>query len=209
MVMFIDSAERNEYITDILTENGVPFKIKRLPVADYVWNDYAIERKSINDFVSSISNNHIFDQLEDLVHNLSLGASRCALVMHGDLKDLEWRYLKCWSVPIFYKHLGEIFTHYPNVGFFWVENEEAFAVLLTAMYHQSFSKKTQHFNFVKKTKRDDINTLIASKHFSMNQAKTILKKYSLRQIFNMELSKMIKLKGFGKIGVNKFIKFRE
>lgn len=207
-MMFVDSAERNKNITNILTENGILFKIKQLPIGDYVWGGYAIERKSMSDFVNSVKNNHIFDQLNDMVYNLSLGASKCALIMHGDLNDLDWRYLKFLDIPIFYKHIGEIFIHYPQVQFFWVENEEAFATLLSAIYHQSYSKKTEHFNFVKKTKRDDVNTLIASKHFSMAQAKLILRKHSLREVFNMELSEMIKFKGFGKIGVGKFIKFR-
>ena len=207
-MMFVDSAERNEYITDILTENGVPFEIKQLPVGDYVWNDYAVERKAMSDFASSALNNHLYDQLEDLVHNLSLGSTRSALIMHGDLNDLDWRVLQHVNISTFYKYVGEVFIHYPQVSFFWVENEDAFATLLSAMYHQSYSKKVEHFNFVKKTKRDDVNCLIASKHFSMDQAKLLLKKYSLRQIFNMDLNTMIKYKNFGKIGVGKFIKFR-
>jgi len=206
--MFIDSREKNQKIIDILNENGVLTEIKELPVADYVWNDIAIERKEINDFVASISTNHLFDQLEDIIYNLSINEARGVLAMYGNLNDLEWRYLKFFSIPIFYKHVGEILSHYPKVDFFWLENEEAFATFLSAFYHQSYTRKKPHLNFIKKTKRDDVNCLIASKHFSVAQAKRILKEYSLRQIFNLDLKDMVKIKGFGKIGVNKFIKFR-
>ena len=123
-MLIVDSMERNSNITDILTENGVPFEIKQLPVGDYVWNNYAIERKEINDFVASVSNNHLFDQLEDMIYNKD---ARCALIMHGSIDDIEWRYLKYMNIDVFFKHIGEIFVHYPQVSFFWVDTELDFA----------------------------------------------------------------------------------
>ena len=207
-MMIVDSNEKNPNIIRILNENGVPTEIKQLPVGDYLWNNIIVERKSISDFVSSISNNHLFDQLDDIIYNLSINDARGVLAMYGNLNDLEWRYLKFFSIPIFYKHIGEILAHYPEVDFFWLENEEAFAIFLSAFYHQSYTRKKPHLNFVKKTKRDDVNCLIASKHFSVAQAKRILKEYSLRQIFNLNLKDMVKIKGFGEIGVKKFLKFR-
>ena len=205
--MFVDSNEKNPNIINILNEYGIQTEIKQLPVADYVWNNYAIERKSISDFIASVINNHLYDQLEDLILNYKSGA-KVALIIHGDLNDVEWRYFKYFDDVSFYKSIGDIFTHYPDIGFFWVPDENIFATMLSSIYHQSFQRKKEHFPFVKKTKNHKVNVLISTKLFSVAQAKRILKEYSLRQIFDMELKDMIKIKGFGEVGVGKFIKFR-
>ena len=207
-MMFVDSNEKNPDILNLLIENGIETEIKQLAVGDYCWNNIVVERKEISDFVSSVSSNHLFDQLDDIIFNLSNNEARGILVMYGNFDDVEWRYLKYFSAPIFYKHIGDVLAHYQNVNFFWLKDEEAFGMFLSAYYYQTFSRKKPHLNFVKKTKRNDVNCLIASKHFSVAQAKRILKEHSLRQIFNMELEDMIKIKGFGKVGVGKFIKFR-
>ena len=208
MGMLVDSNEKNSIITDILNDNGIQTEIKQLQVGDYSWNDIVVERKEINDFISSVYNNHLYDQLEDIIYNLNEGASRGFLIMHGNVNDIKWKYLEYLNITGFYRHLGDVITHNPKVSFCWVNDEYEFATLLTALYHQSFVNKKEHFPFVKKTKRNDVNVLIATKHFSVAQAKRILKDHSLRQIFNMDLEEMIKIKGFGKVGVGKFIKFR-
>lgn len=208
MTMIVDSAERNQYIIDTLQENGVPIEIKQLAVGDYAWNNFVIERKAISDFVSSVVNNHIFDQLEDIAYNLSKSDAKAALVMHGDLNDVEYQFIKNWDEYSFYRSVGEIFTKYPTINFFWVPDDDAFAALVSAMYYQSFSRKIERLPFVKKTKNFKVNVLIASKCFSIAQAKRLLKGRSLRKIFNMTEDEIVKIKGIGEVSAKKFIKFR-
>lgn len=208
MVMIVDSAERNQFIIDTLQENGVPIEIKQLAVGDYTWNNFVIERKSMSDFVSSVVNGHLFDQLEDMVYNLSKFDGRAALIIHGDLDDVEYRFIKNWHETDFYKAGGEIFSKYPTVNLFWVPDDEAFATFLSAMYHQSFSRKIERLPFVKKTKNFKVNVLISTKCFSIVQAKRLLKGRSLRKIFNMTEDEITKIKGIGEVSAKKFIKFR-
>lgn len=61
----IDNRERNSLVPSLLSEN---FEIewKQLPVADYLVNEVAIERKTVSDLKSSIINKRIFDQLLEL-----------------------------------------------------------------------------------------------------------------------------------------------
>ena len=62
----VDYREKNSLVISELI--GLNFKIefKQLPVADYIINNIAIERKTISDFKSSIINKRIMSQLLEL-----------------------------------------------------------------------------------------------------------------------------------------------
>jgi DNA excision repair protein ERCC-4 len=61
----IDHREKNSLVPSILSRE---FKLifKQLPVADYLINSIAIERKTIQDLKSSIINKRIFTQLQEI-----------------------------------------------------------------------------------------------------------------------------------------------
>jgi len=64
--IIIDTREKQSLILSILREKKVNVKLETLEVADYLIGDIAIERKTFSDFISSMINKRLFDQLEAL-----------------------------------------------------------------------------------------------------------------------------------------------
>jgi Fanconi anemia group M protein len=64
--IFIDNREKNSLIPSELVSQNIQIEFKHLPVGDYLVNDVAIERKTLNDLKSSIINKRIFFQLKEL-----------------------------------------------------------------------------------------------------------------------------------------------
>lgn len=64
--IIVDHREKNSLIPSELSNLGFQIEYKQLPVADYLVNNTAIERKTISDFKSSIVNKRIIRQLLEL-----------------------------------------------------------------------------------------------------------------------------------------------
>lgn len=62
----IDYREKNSLVPAILKRLGFEIELKELKVADYIINEIAIERKTVDDFVSSIIDKRLEKQLEEL-----------------------------------------------------------------------------------------------------------------------------------------------
>jgi Fanconi anemia group M protein len=62
----IDYRERNCLIASELVSMGFIIEFRELKVADYIVKDTAIERKTINDFISSMINKRLLKQLQEL-----------------------------------------------------------------------------------------------------------------------------------------------
>ena len=66
IVVFVDTRENNNII-DYLKECGADVRTKQLLVGDYICSDrVGIEKKTIRDFLGSISNQRIFQQIREL-----------------------------------------------------------------------------------------------------------------------------------------------
>ena len=209
MTMLIDYRERDSTILEILYSRNIPIELVSLPVGDYLWNTNVIERKEIKDFLASTINGHVYDQLEDIIHNLSKGFPRAFLVLHGDISDINWKYTCGITMPVFFTMIGEVISSYPNVNFVWLDSENSFANFLSGLYFKSFQEKKEVLSLKKRSKRLDIDTLCATKAFSPKTAKEALKKYSLQEIFTMDIKELIKIDGYGKQRANKFVAMRE
>ena len=64
--IIIDNREKNSLIPSILLSLNFQIEFKQLPIADYLINETAIERKTISDLKSSIINKRIFSQLLEI-----------------------------------------------------------------------------------------------------------------------------------------------
>jgi Fanconi anemia group M protein len=62
----IDYREKNSLVASELVHLGFEIEFKELKVADYIVKETAIERKTVNDFISSMTNKRLFKQLEEL-----------------------------------------------------------------------------------------------------------------------------------------------
>jgi len=61
-----DQRERNSKVIDALKRLGVGVRLEQLDVSDYLVGDYVVERKTVKDFVSSIVDGRIWEQLNKL-----------------------------------------------------------------------------------------------------------------------------------------------
>ena len=61
-----DYREKNCLVASELFRLGINVEFKELKVADYLVNDVAIERKTVSDFISSMINRRLLNQLEEL-----------------------------------------------------------------------------------------------------------------------------------------------
>src|SRR3989344_2659916 len=64
--IIVDNREKNSLVISELIKRNQVVEFAQLPVADYIINNIAIERKTINDLKSSIIDKRIFFQLNEL-----------------------------------------------------------------------------------------------------------------------------------------------
>jgi len=64
--IIIDKGEKNSMLPAELKSLGCEIEFAHLKVGDYIIGDIAIERKTVNDFISSMINKRILRQLEEL-----------------------------------------------------------------------------------------------------------------------------------------------
>ena len=79
--IIVDERERPSGVPDELRSLGAPIEFRVLDVADYVVGSYAVERKSVRDFVSSLYSGRLFDQ----AHRMGEAYRTSMLVVEGDL----------------------------------------------------------------------------------------------------------------------------
>lgn len=64
--IIIDYREKNSLVPSVLVSLGAEIELKELKVADYIVKDVAIERKTVFDFISSMKNKRLVNQLKEL-----------------------------------------------------------------------------------------------------------------------------------------------
>ncbi len=67
ILIYADTREQNTYVKEHLVEQGAIVKEKQLETADYILSStIAVERKTVNDFASSLVDGRLFKQIETL-----------------------------------------------------------------------------------------------------------------------------------------------
>jgi len=61
-----DNREKNSLVFSELSSLGIQVEVKHLPVADFLINNIAIERKTVSDFIGSMINKRLARQLEEM-----------------------------------------------------------------------------------------------------------------------------------------------
>ncbi|MEM4680344.1 MAG: helicase-related protein [Nanopusillaceae archaeon] len=76
-----DYKEKDSGVLQILSERDLLIKLENLEIGDYIIGNYIIERKTILDFISSIADGRLNDQLSKLKDKNSI------LILEGDEED--------------------------------------------------------------------------------------------------------------------------
>jgi len=76
----VDDRELKSGICDELAKLNIEFEVRRLKIGDYVINSKIyIERKTVPDFIESLHDNRLFNQ----VHNLRKDSKRAIIIIEG------------------------------------------------------------------------------------------------------------------------------
>lgn len=123
----MDEREKSSRVPFRLKGLGVAVLFRHLTVGDYIVSeDCAVERKTVRDFVNSISSGRLFDQ----VYRLASSYSKPTLIVEGDV-DLAISLLK-GGIRSFYGALTYLWMVY-DVASFFTSNEFETAELLYAL----------------------------------------------------------------------------
>ncbi|WP_461864735.1 DEAD/DEAH box helicase [Thermococcus sp.] len=86
IVIYVDSRELRSQVPKHLKDMGAHIQVKTLDVGDYIVSeDIAVERKSANDFIQSIIDGRLFDQ----VKRLKEAYERPAIIIEGQLYGIR------------------------------------------------------------------------------------------------------------------------
>lgn len=86
VVIYVDTREQASGVTLLLTENeDASIHVKQLEVGDYVLsNEVVVERKTIADFLGSVVDGRLFNQLSSMSSNYSAPL----IILEGDMREL-------------------------------------------------------------------------------------------------------------------------
>lgn len=84
MKIIVDKREKESLVGHELISMGINVEFQRMPVADYLIGNVAIERKTASDFINSLVNKRLFRQLEELKQ-----FEKAVLIIEGDFDETD------------------------------------------------------------------------------------------------------------------------
>jgi len=143
--IIVDEREKKSGIPDLLRAVGVNIELKNLSVGDYiVAPETIIERKSIQDFISSVFDGRLFDQCNRLKEHFE----HPIILMEGNVDQIE----ELTENPlVFYGAISSVILDF-KIPIIPTPNASHTAKLLIAMCTRQENKKGP---FLKKIKKSD------------------------------------------------------
>jgi Fanconi anemia group M protein len=188
-IVFVDY--REEKIANLLEKMGCKIVRMNLPIGDFVVNDVGIERKSFEDFISSIIDGRIFEQ----ANSLSSAFKKPIIIVEG------FGVVERIHENSFYATLAYIVSK-SNVTIFRTKNEEETAKLIYWIARKEF-ENSGNVGYKIKEKKVNVQTiqeriLAAFPGISTVLSKRILKKFgSLKKFFNASERELMEVDGIG------------
>jgi Fanconi anemia group M protein len=188
-IVFVDY--REEKIANLLEKMGCKIVRMNLPIGDFVVNDVGIERKSFEDFISSIIDGRIFEQ----ANSLSSAFKKPIIIVEG------FGVVERIHENSFYATLAYIVSK-SNVTIFRTKNEEETAKLIYWIARKEFENSGNVGYKIKEKKVSVQNIqeriLAAFPGISTVLSKRILKKFgSLKKFFNASEKELMEVDGIG------------
>jgi len=168
-----------------------------LEVGDIVYNSIAIERKSYSDFISSILNKRIWNQIINMKNNYK----DCYLIISGNRNAALLRYKH--PQRLVNMLLGTIAAIcYMGVHVLFVENDDELCYLSERLFRKSITPGTRPQQITKKKEsieeiREDMISLIPN--VGLSKAKRILSKYpTILDVASLSKEELSSIEGIGK-----------
>jgi Fanconi anemia group M protein len=177
--IIVDTREKNSLIPALLIQNKIEIQFQTLSSGDYLIKDIIIERKTFSDFISSMINKRIFEQLKEL-----LRYKKAILILEGyeGINELRGN-LNPNSLRGF---ILSILTNY-QIPIVFTKNQEETAdylVLLAKQQEKSKNELTLHSKIPKTLTEQKKYILEAFPEIGPVKAKKLLKRFkTLSKIF--------------------------
>jgi ERCC4-type nuclease len=187
-----DIHEKNSLILAELTETKqIELEIKSLKIADYLIGNIAIERKTINDFISSMINKRLLEQLKQLQKY-----KQKLIILEGNSKEIN----KLKNPSSIRGFILSISLNYQIPVIMTKDSEETAQYLIT-LAKQQLKKPVEsslHSRIPKTTKEQKHYVLEAFPNIGPITSKKLIKEFkNLKKVFNAteeDLSKILKSK---------------
>jgi len=189
--MMIDSRE-DSVLSELVLQYCMLSNIKAekifLEVGDYIIGDVCIEAKSVEDFLQSVRNKRMFNQISNMEDSY----------VRNSYNNRGWR-VKLQKM--FIGALSSIALNTKTTPI-WVADVEAAAHFIVACEHHCDKEIDLQKMLPKKTRTDDVrlDILCTIQGVTIEKARNLLEQFgSLLEIATCEVKEIMKVKGIGKV----------
>jgi len=192
--IIIDNREKNSLVIANLMERKAEIEFKQLEIADYIIGETAIERKTYSDFISSMINKRIFQQLEEIKKY-----PNHFLIIEGEY-NRENKNLEKASKGL----ILHIITNYKTPIIFTKDEEETSEILVILAKKQEKEISLRPSRSFKSLEEQKQFILEGFPGIGPKTAKLLLEKFkTIKSIINTNEEELIKLLG------KKYEKFKD
>src|SRR3989344_2463307 len=197
--IIVDYREKNSLVSSVLVGLGFEVEFQNLKVGDYIVNGIAVERKTVSDFISSMINKRLSNQLEELQQY-----KKKLLIIEGiEEQELYSDSSEGMHPNAIRGFLLSILLKY-NVPIIYTKNSEDTAKFLSVLAKKT--EKEPSLNISKKnlTKKERMQFILESFHgIGPKTAKKLLKKFkTIKNIINLSKEDLEKEIGKKSVGFN-------
>ena len=190
----IDDRERKSGIPELIKKIGINVEIKTLQVGDYIVSpETVVERKSIQDFMSSIFDGRLFDQCNRLKENFQFPI----ILLEGNVDEIE----DIMENPfVFYGAMSTIVIDF-KIPIIPTPNASDTAKLLVAMCSRKESTNGHYLKKIKKStdiEKQQLSVLSSLPGVGEKTAIRMLEKFGTPlQVFGASVTDLSKISGLG------------
>ncbi|MFB5631263.1 MAG: ERCC4 domain-containing protein [Nitrosopumilaceae archaeon] len=204
--IIVDEREKKSGIPDLLKAVGMNIEVKTLPIGDYiVASETVVERKSIQDFVSSIFDGRLFDQCSRLKEHFL----NPIILLEGNVDEIE---VITENPLVFYGAMSSIVIDF-KIPIIPTPNASHSAKLLVSMTSRKDSAKGPFLKKIRKSndiQRQQLSSLCSLPGVGEKTAKRMLAKFgSPLKVFCASSTDLAKIEGLGTARAKKIKKMLE
>ena len=202
----VDERERKSGIPDLLKAVGINMEVKTLPIGDYiVAPETIVERKSIQDLVSSVFDGRLFDQCSRLKENFDFPI----ILVEGNVDEIE----EITENPlIFYGAMSRVAIDF-KIPIIPTPSAMHTAKLLVSMCSTKEGPKGPFLKKIKKSndiQKQQLSSLSSLPGVGEKLAIRMLEKFgNPLRVFNASLSELSKVEGLGEARAKRIKKMLE
>jgi len=195
VVVYVDYREGKSKVVNFLVEKGVDVKVVNLEVGDYICSErVGIERKNINDLISSIEDGRLFEQAEKLRKHYEIPIIVVEGLYHS--RDISQNaYMAALASLTIKLKVNILFTKSPfetaNLIFWLAKKEQE-----EHRFGVAFKPRSKKPSDLEKLKVSIVSSLPG---VSLVLSKRLLKKFgSVERVFTAREFELEKVQGIGK-----------